>query len=168
MLAKTENCDNICSGSGILENPALIVYAIESELPIVLRMYMSALKEIPNIGNIEPEACAKTVYESWLSAPCLLIKKDNKIIGFAGLKLSQNLHNFSHFISEYMFYVSPEHRSIGNAKLLADGAKEVSDKLGLELRFSHLLQGHSIKSKFNLMKRWGYNPFSLAVSYGGK
>ena len=168
MLAKTENCDNMLEGSGILKNPAVIEYAIESELSAVLRMYMEALKEIPNIGEIDPQACAKTVYESWLSAPCLLLKKGEKIIGFAGLKLSRNLHNFAHYISEYMFFVKPEFRSVSNAKLLADGAKKVSDDWSMELKFSHLLQGHDVTSKFKLMKRWGYNPFSLAVSYGGK
>jgi GNAT superfamily N-acetyltransferase len=168
MLAKNENCANICEGSGILKNPALIEYAIESELPTVLRMYMNALKEIPNIGEIDPQSCAKTVYDSWLQAPCLLLKESGKIIGFAGLRLSKNLHNFAHYISEYMFYVEPEYRSVKNAKLLADGAKELSDKMGLELRFSHLLQGNDVTSKFKLMKRWGYEPYSLAVSYGGK
>jgi hypothetical protein len=133
MLAKNENCDNIIEGSGILKNPAVIEYAIESELPAVLRMYMEALKEIPNIGEIDPQACAKTVYESWLSAPCLLLKNGNKIIGFAGLKLSRNLHNFAHYISEYMFFVKPEFRSVFNAKLLADGAKKVSEDWGMDL-----------------------------------
>lgn len=144
-----------------------IRYADENDLSTVLKLYMAALSEIQDqILPISPEKCAKTVLFAWSQAPCILIEKAGQIVGFAGLKTARPDHSDHDIITEYMFYIQPEHRSLGLAKKLSDAAQAVADRFKLPLYFTHYLHGKSVEHKGKFLNRWGYKPYAVSCTYG--
>lgn len=157
-------------GTGSAEKTCVIVrYADETDLPQVLGMYMAGLAEIRDM-IVEPNAqkCARKVLLSWAQAPCVLLEKMGKIIGFAGLCTNKPDYSEQNVISEYMFYIKPEHRSYKAAKMLSDASKDVADKFGLPLFFTHKLGGGTIETKEKFLTRWGYRPVAVNCIYGGQ
>lgn len=169
MLANAQKeCDNNTTSGPGPEIACTTRYANENDLAKVLGLYMTALKEI-NDPYVKPNAekCARQVLFAWSQAPCVLLEKLGEIIGFAGLKTVIPDHSDQNIISEYMFYIKPEHRSIKLAKMLSDEVQAVADRFGLPLYFTHRLNGLSVDHKEKFLKRWGYEPVAVNCVYGG-
>ena len=150
-------------------NSLLSRYATESDLAAVLGLYMAALAEIQDyIERPDIERCADTVFSSWLTAPCVVIERAGEIIGFAGLRTWRPGYTLQTVLTEYMFYVKPEHRSIKAAKMLSDSVKAVADKFKLPLRMTHMVFDTPLAVKEKFLQRWGYRIDALAVTYGGQ
>ena len=171
-----ENSEDMCDNAVTKDtaNPEeygclRVRYAELEDLTTAVQLYMAALKEI-NLANIEPdlERCADEVLFSWSQAPCILIEKSGEIVGFAGLKTTMPAYSMQSIITEYMFYIRPADRSVKLAKILSDECKKVSDRFGLPLFFTHLLNGMTVDHKEKFLKRWGYNPTGVFCTYGVK
>lgn len=153
----------------VTQNSLLSRYANERDLADVLVLYMAALAEIKDhIDAPDLERCADTVFSAWQSAPCVLIERDSEIIGFAGLRTWRPSYTLQTVLTEYMFYIKPEHRSFKVAKLLSDSVKAVADKFKYPLRMTHMVFDTPLAIKEKFLKRWGYHVDALAVSYGGQ
>ncbi len=169
MLAKTDKkyimANEVLATSDM---PAYVTrYAMREDLAEVLEMYISALNEIQDyIEPISEDRCSKTVFENWLRAPCLILEKAGKIIGFAGFNSVIPEYSESNILREYMFFIKPEHRSVKAAKTLSDAAKRIADVVGLPLYMSHMVFEHDINKKSRFLKRWGYKVMNRGVKYG--
>lgn len=142
-------------------------FAEIDELPSVLVMYMAALDEIKDhILQPDIERCADEVITSWAKAPCVILEDKGEIIGFAGLKTLIAPYTNVPQISEYMFYIKKQFRSMKAAKTLSNGVKAVADKFKMPLFMLHMLNDSTIKDKDKFLRRWGYTPFALSVTYG--
>jgi len=144
-----------------------VKYAEQSDLPTIFSMYINALMEIPECAvEIDESVCFKTVTDSWLSAPCIIVKDGEKIIAFAGLSLAASPYSRRPYLNEYMFYVLPEYRSLKVSKILSEEAKNVADAMGLKISFTHYIGKSDIVKKDKFLKRWGYKVFALNATYG--
>lgn len=130
---------------------------------------MAALEEIKSetVLKISPEKCAKTVLYSWAQAPCVILERAGQIIGFAGLRTFIPAHTDDPALTEYMFYIEPESRSMKAARALSDAVKAVSDKFKIPLMFTHYLNGSTVENKEKFLRRWGYKPYAVQCYYGG-
>jgi len=151
-----------------LSQPACLTtrYAERDDLAGVLDMYLAGLAEIEQ-SVLKPSVskCAREVLVAWASAPCVLLEKAGKIIGFAGLKGNKAAYSDDPYLEEYMFYVKPAYRSVKAAKSLSDAVQKVAKTHKLPLFMSHMLSGHSVEHKAKFLKRWGYSVLSVLVKY---
>ncbi len=141
-------------------------YADEEDLPQVVRMYITALHEIDGDKyKLNLVKCARVVWESFVKAPCILIEKSKEIIGFCGLRTGVLEYSDDAYISEYMFYIKPEHRSYKTARVLSKAAQSVADKFKLPMYFTHLIGDKPVEVRENFLKRWGYKPTAINCIY---
>lgn len=145
-----------------------IRYAKEEDLADVLGMYLSALAEIKDYA-LEPslEKCADEVYFSWADAPCFLLEKDGKTVGFAGLKRVTPDYTEQSILSEYMFYIKPEARAVKAAKMLSDAVKNYAVANDEILFLQHKVTNKDINMKQKFLMRWGYDSVYLCVTVKG-
>lgn len=156
------NIDGTCPSKACLSTR----YAEFEDLETVFGMYMQALQEIKEyVAKPNLDKCRKVVYHSWSQAPCVLVEKDNEIVGFAGLSTATPEHSDTPFLREYMFFIKPEHRSAKIARFLSESVKAVADKFKLPLSMSHMVFDHDVAKKDKFLKRWGYDVVSLQVRY---
>lgn len=142
-------------------------YAMREDLPEVLEMYLAGLEEIKeSIVPINAQKCADVVLGSWLRAPCILLEKNNEIIGFAGLCSYLPAYSDAVVLREYLFYIKPGMRGVKAAKALSDAAQAAADELKLPLFMSHMVFDLSVPLKEKFLKKWGYDVISLEVRYG--
>lgn len=141
-------------------------YAMREDLAEVLEMYISALNEIQEyIEPINEQKCAEFVLLNWIKAPCILLEKAGSIIGFAGMKSEIPAYSDSVIMSEYMFYINPEHRSIQAAKTMSEAAKSAAKECGVSLYMTHMVFEHDVNTKAKFLKRWGYKILSIGVKW---
>lgn len=158
-------------GTGVLSDHGLQIttrYADESDLAEVLAMYLAALDEIKDyVEPVDPDRCARTVLLSWAKAPCVLMEKLGKIIGFAGLRTALPAHSVQPILTEYMFFIKPEFRSTEAAKTLSDAVKAVADKFHMNLRMTHMVFDRPLAAKEKFLRAWGYDIMAFSVLYKG-
>lgn len=141
-------------------------YAMREDLAEVLDMYITALHEIKEyLEPIAEEKCAQVVLKNWIAAPCILVEVNGEIVGFAGMRSCIPEYSNENILSEYMFYIKPEHRSVKAAKALSDAAKSAAKECGVNLYMSHFIKTSDDKTKVKFLKRWGYDPISIGVKY---
>lgn len=132
-------------------------------------MYLAALHEIEGEKyKLNIEKCVRLVWESFVKAPCILLEKAGDIIGFAGLRTGVFDFCDDAYISEYMFYIKPKHRSAKTAHILSNAAKDVANKFNMPLYFTHFIDQNHTESRLKFLKRWGYKPVAINCIYEAK
>ena len=76
-------------------------------------------------------------------------------------------HSLQTVLTEYMFYIMPEHRSVKAARMLSKAVQAVADKFKLPLRMTHMVFDTPIAVKEKFLRRWGYDIAALSVIYKG-
>lgn len=141
-------------------------YADEEDLPQVVRMYITALHEIDGDKyKLNLVKCGRLVWESFVKAPCILLEKSKEIIGFCGLRTGVLEYCDDAYISEYMFYIKPEYRSMKTARVLSKSAQSVADKFKLPMYFTHLIGDKPVEVREDFLNRWGYKPVAINCIY---
>ena len=87
----------------------MIRKATPQDFPYILDLYMKGLEELGE--HYLESMCLKKVVLSYHLAPCFLLVDCDNIIGIAGLTTVTSSHNGDATLSDYMFYVLPEHRN---------------------------------------------------------
>ena len=141
-------------------------YAEKEDLPEVYAMYIEFLEGKYSKDQIDENACLDVVLQAWARAPCILLEKKSKIIGFAGLNTLVAEGTNVVYLREYCFFVQPKHRSVKAALKLSKAAREVSDTFKIPLLFSHRLGLENISMRSKLLKKLGYKISAIEVSYG--
>lgn len=141
-------------------------YADEVDLPQVFKMYVSAIKEIEgDKANIDLPVCARLIWDCFVKAPCVLLEKMGEIVGFCGLRTGVLDYSKDAYISEYMFYINPKHRSMKTARVLSNAAQDVAEKFKLPLYFTHFIGDKSIEWREKFLNRWGYKTKAINCIY---
>jgi ribosomal protein S18 acetylase RimI-like enzyme len=91
---------------------------------------------------------------------------DGKIEGFMGLSASTCGYSGKPLITEYMFYVKPQHRSMTVLSDLVREAQKFADEQDLTLRFDLFVDG-DISIKERLFKMHNMKTISIAGVYDG-
>lgn len=142
----------------------MIEIATKDDLPHVYVMYLEALDELGE--PYDEKKALDFVLVCWSKAPCLLLKDNGNIIGFAGLNTYMPAYNNEVYLREYMFYIKPDHRGIKAWRKLCKGVQDVSDKFKIPFVGEHRLQG-TIKHHERLIRMAGAKPKAIISVYGG-
>lgn len=119
----------------------MIRFAEAKDLTWVASMTFEALKEMGQ----EPDfrLVLKTVIEGHKKAPCLILGD----YGVAGFTTHKDYWSEENLMTDYIFYLKPQHRNIKNLKALTSKAQDVADKHNITLRI------HYNGTRLNAMQR---------------
>lgn len=136
--------------------------ATPQDFPYILDLYMKGLEELGE--NYLESMCLKKVVLSYHLAPCFLLVDCDNIIGIAGLTTVTSSHNGDATLSDYMFYVLPEHRSLENLSSLVEAAKEFASETDMPLILNFIVKNnHKINER--LMRMHGLEVRYIAGIY---
>ncbi len=139
-------------------------YAEKDDLPEVYVMYLEALTEL-NESHDEKDAL-DFILLCWSKAPCILLEKNGKVIGFAGLTTSCPQYDKKRtYLRDYMFYIKPAHRGIRSWRELCKAVQQTADRFKLPFVGDHRLQG-TIKHHERLIRMAGAKPLAITSVYG--
>ena len=142
----------------------MIRKATPADIPHILDMYKAAITEL---GEEYTESfLLKKIVNSYHLAPCFLLVLDDTIWGMAGLTSVTMPHNGKAMLSDYIFYVQPEHRSLPNLSDLVESAKAFAKELDLPLRLDFVVNGDQ-KIRERLLKMHGFKIESIVGVYNG-
>ena len=139
-------------------------YADKEDLPEVYVMYLQGLADI-NAQRVNEEKALNNVLLNWAVAPCVLLIKDDEIVGFAGLTTLVSSFSDVVILKDYMFYIQPAHRGIRSWRTLCKAVQDVADKYNMPFIGEHLLSGDS-KHHERLIKMAGAKPIAIQSMYG--
>lgn len=131
----------------------IIKKAKSEDLDDVIKLYRAGLTEL---GEKYSDAYTlNKVLTSFYLAPCFLLVIDGKICGIAGLTSVVTSHNGVASLTDYMFYILPEHRSLKTLNSLVKEVKAFakSQKLPLRLEF---ISNNDEKLKERLLSMNGF------------
>jgi len=143
-----------------------IVQAKSSEIPYILGLYRDGLEEL-GAKNIKDSLLVNKVVAGFHLAPCFLLKIDGIIRGIAGLTVVHSSHSGDAMLSEYMFYVEPEFRSLKHLSALVNACKTFADEHGFLLRFEFINQV-DIRIRERLFKMHNFQIKSVIGEYDGR
>lgn len=138
-------------------------YAEKDDLPLVYSMYIAALAE--RESKINENKAMEYVLFCWSQAPCVLLLKEEEIIGFAGLKTIAIPFNDVVVLGDYMFYIVPKSRGIISWRTLCKAVRDVSDRFKLAFVGEHLLDT-DIKTHLKMIELAGAKPKAILSVYG--
>lgn len=116
-------------------------YAERKELADVLELTWRGYKELEDIAPVtyKPDLIYKDIIlPSWHRAPCVLLEKDNEIIGMWGLTTYRVHGSAESILADYMFYILPEYRSIKAVEALKKAVLDVADQFKLNMKLTYL------------------------------
>lgn len=125
-------------------------YATYKDLPTVCKLTLEGFRELKETApeSVNPEKLVDWVHEAFNQAPCVLLEKNNEIIGMWGLCTLIPKWSNDPVLGDYMLYIIPEHRSLKAIQILTKAVKDTADSFNLPLRLNYL-----INDKFDAHKR---------------
>jgi hypothetical protein len=141
----------------------MIRQATHKDVPYILEMYKLGLQELGETEFNENMMLDK-VLASYDLAPCFLLMKDGNIIGMAGLTIETSPWNGDASLSDYMFYVYPDHRSFKNFSALVEKCKGFAEELNMPLKFEIGLHDRP-EARERLTKMLGFELLSVNGEY---
>lgn len=141
----------------------MIRKATFDDVPTILGFYKAGLKELGE-DYVEAYASNKVVNSLYL-APCFLLEVNDIVSGMAAFTMVTTSHTGVATLSDYMFYVQPEHRNIDNLSGLIEAAKGFADETGLPIRIETLTDNDEYARK-RLFKMHDFKVFSVVGVYG--
>jgi GNAT superfamily N-acetyltransferase len=143
-----------------------IVQAEQKDLPYIITHYKKGLEEL-GAENIKDSLILNKVVSGFHLAPCFLLKIDGIIRGIAGLTVVHSSHSGDAMLSEYMFYVEPEYRSLKHLSALVNACKDFADEHNFLLRFEFVNQV-DIRIRERLFKMHNFQIKSVIGEYDGR
>lgn len=140
-------------------------YAEKDDLPEVYVMYLAGINELhKNSFPVNESKALDTVIRSWAVAPCILLEKNEELIGFAGLKTTMPEYSDVVLLRDYMFYILPAHRSLKAWRTMCKAVQEVADKFQLDFIGNHKLTDEIPKHE-RMIKAAGATPWAISAIY---
>ena len=151
-----------------MEYTFLITIARQEELPDVvdLVMHLDEHYGFNGLPRAKKEIVEQTIHENWLQAPCFLVKKDDKIIGFSSTTLGDYGWTDDKFLTTFVTYVLPEHRKIGIVKELYNAIKKYAKLQGVLLIDAHLAT-ERVDGRRRLLLTQGFKESGFLLTYKG-
>jgi len=128
-------------------------------------MYLAALKEIGE--EYDEKRALDFMIRCYNQAPCILLIKNDKIIGFAGLWIHVPEYGTKKYLRDYMFYLRPDHRGISSWRSLCKGVQSVSDKFKLQFVGEHRLTT-TLPKHLRMIEMAGAKPVAVLSLYEAK
>jgi len=148
-----------------------IEYARKEELHEVADLIMKRGEEIDYEATGFPKPCRGVVYDTvlrnWHLAPCLVVKKENEIIGLASLNLTSFGWSTELVLSPFMIYVLPEHRSYDIVKAIYDKIKEFA-LLHRLLFVDDYIAVDRVDGRRRMMRQFGFKEAGFLLTYDGR
>lgn len=142
----------------------MIRKATPKDMPYILEMYKSAMIELGE--EYEESYLLKKIVNSYHLAPCFLLVIDDRICGMAGLTSVTMPNTGKAMLSDYVFYVDDDYRSLPNLSELVDSAKAFAKKHNLPLRLDFVVNGDQ-KIRERLLEMHGFEVKSIVGVYYG-
>tara|TARA_R110002020_G_scaffold10785_5_gene40951 strand:- start:2925 stop:3365 length:441 start_codon:yes stop_codon:yes gene_type:complete len=140
--------------------------AEQKDLPYIVPMYRAGLKELGETKIIESCLVNKVVTSRQL-APCFLLTINGIIRGILGLTIAHSSHNGDAMLSEYMFYIQPEHRALKHLSALIKEAQGFALANDLSLRMD-FVNDAPLKVRKRLFDMHNFKIKSIAGVYNGR
>lgn len=131
----------------------LIRKAETKDLDDVIKLYRAGLTELGE--KYSDSLTMNKVLTCFYLAPCFLLVIDDKICGIAGLTVITISHSGVAQLTDYMFYVLPEHRSLKTLNSLVKEVKAFAEEQNLPLRLEFISNGDE-KLKERLLNMNGF------------
>lgn len=131
------------------------------DLRLIAAMTCEALEELGK--EHEYSLVLDKVIDSYGRAPTFIL--DDK--GFAGLTVYKEFWSGEKILTDYMFYLRPQHRGLKNIKALCDAAKAFADSNNLTLRLQFICTDKK-EARERLLKLCGFEVVSLTGEYNGR
>lgn len=143
-------------------------YAVSDDLLKVWKMCWAAYKEVENITaeRVDPELLFDWIEGAMKQAPCVLLIKEEKIIGFWGLCTFRPKWSHDAILGDYMFYVLPEHRCMKAVETLKTAVLAVADQFGLNFKLSYLIPDKK-DARIRLFEKVGFEVTGVTGVYRG-
>lgn len=141
----------------------MIEKANAQEIPYIIGLYKDGLKEIGAKNILDSLVCNKVV-SAFKLAPCFLLKIDGIIRGIAGLTICHSSHSGDAMLSDYMFYIQPEYRSLKNLSDLVRACQSFAKEHDLPLRVDFIVNDDE-KIKQRLLRMHDFKTFSIVGIY---
>lgn len=120
-----------------------------------------------NLPEPDPMTVAAHIYDKWLRAPCVLLEVEGAIVGFMGLDMYRMWWSPQPFVTDYMAYVLPEHRSLAHTKALYEAAFKFADFHGVGFVGQQMAM-ERLPARQRLMQRLGCRITGFTFMYEGK
>lgn len=114
----------------------MIRQATASDIPYIIALTTEAMEEMDK-PVVDSMIMAKVV-NSFHLAPCFLLEKHGNIVGIAGFTVITSSWSGDATLTDYLFYVQPEHRNMNNLSGLVKNAKEFASEHDLPLRIESM------------------------------
>lgn len=141
----------------------IIRIAKEEDHDKVIELYIKGLKET-GAKNISQSLVVKKVVSSYPKAPCFLLVIDGNIVGIAGLDAGILPWSGEPTLTDYMFYIEPEYRSLSNLGGLVEECKRFAVDMKLPLRLDFIVNDDEAVRR-RLFKKHSIEPISITGAY---
>lgn len=142
----------------------MIRKATTKDLDDVIKLYRMGLTELDE--SYSDSLTMNKVLTCFYLAPCFLLVINDKICGIAGLTVITTSHNGDASLSDYMFYILPEHRSLRTLNSLVKEVKAFAKEQNLPLRLEFVCKNDE-KLKERLLIMNGFKINSVTGVYNG-
>jgi len=146
----------------------LIFTAAKEDLPVVIKMALTIPKEhgFENLPKVDLAKTTEFFYDKWSESPLFIFKEEGKIKGFVGTQIVTTWWSSTPVISDYIFFVDPEHRKGGKVfKALAGAMKDFSklNKLPVIMTF---MSNDRTPAKERLFEKQGFKKSGFLLTFG--
>lgn len=142
----------------------MIRKATPKDFPCVIELYKAGLTETG--ANYSDSLVMAKVVNSFHLAPCFLLVKNDSIVGMAGLTFVTSSFSGDVILSDYMFYIEPEHRSLESLSSLVESAKQFADETKFPFRLEFIIHDDDALRR-RLLKMHGFEPKAIVGIYNG-
>ncbi len=114
----------------------LVRKATSNDIGDILDLYKSGLRELGE--DWVEHLLVRKIVNSFHLAPCFVLVVNDNIVGMAGLTTLIFAPTGQATLTDYMFYILPEHRGLKNLSALVDQCKAFSreKKMPLKIQFA--------------------------------
>lgn len=147
----------------------MIYAASREDLPELVKMALEIPKDLPfeNFPKPSVEKVAEFVYTQWTQTPILVYKdeKTKEILGMIGLMVDEPWWSGTKVLTDYMFFVKPEHRNYKITKELMNGARDLARINGIPM-ISHMISENRTESKLRMFEKSGFRQSGIICTFG--
>ena len=143
----------------------LVRKATRDDFGEILRFYKAGLEELGE--DYVEELLEKKIENAYYAAPCFLLVVNDKIVGMAALTASLICYNGKITLSDYMFYVEPQHRNLKRLSGLVNACKDFAYEQKAALRLDFISQKDE-ELRIRLLRMHGFKIHSIVGVYNGR
>lgn len=133
----------------------MIYSANYEDLGEIIGLCTDWAKESGKDKEIDVVVGSEFIIDNWKEAPILIHKEDPEgdILGFVCLQMDKIWWNGQDFLSDYMWYIRPEHRGQGIFKKLVNAVKDLGKLNKIPVVLTFLSHGDRTETKMKMFEK---------------